>query len=86
MSAVSIPILRPVQWRVCSITKNWDFSAFKHFGLTEDALQFRAEFFNFINTPVFGGPNTSVNNRNFGRITAQANAPRQIQFGLKLLW
>ncbi len=68
-------------------TRNWDFSLFKHFNLTEDLrLQFRAEFFNFTNTPVFAGPNTAVNNRNFGRITAQANAPRQIQFGLKLLW
>ena len=66
---------------------NWDFSVFKNFALTEAlSLQVRGEFFNFTNTPVFASPNTAVNNRNFGRITRQANAPRQIQFGLKLLW
>ena len=68
-------------------TTNWDFSVFKNFSVTEVLrLQVRAEFFNFTNTPVFASPNTAVNNRNFGRITRQANAPRQIQFGLKLLW
>ncbi len=66
---------------------NWDFSVFKNFALTEAlGLQVRGEFFNLTNTPVFASPNTAVNNRNFGRITRQANAPRQIQFGLKLLW
>jgi hypothetical protein len=68
-------------------TKNWDFSLFKNFDLREDLrLQFRAEMFNFTNTPVFGAPNVALNNNNFGRITGQANSPRQIQFGLKLLW
>ena len=68
-------------------TKSWDFALFKHFDLTEYLrLQFRAEFFNFTNTPVFGAPNVAINNNNFGRITSQANAPRQIQLGLKLLW
>ena len=33
-----------------------------------------------------GGPNTSVTSTTFGQITSQANAPRQLQFGLKLLW
>lgn len=68
-------------------SRNWDFFLFKHFTLTEAVrLQFRAEFFNFTNTPEFGNPNVAVNNNNFGRITSQANSPRQIQFGLKLLW
>ena len=68
-------------------TTNWDFSIFKNFSMTEKlGLQVRGEFFNVTNTPVFGSPNTAVNNRNFGRITSQANAPRQIQLGLKLLW
>ena len=69
------------------MTKNWDFSVFKNFALTEALrLQCRGEFFNFTNTPQFAAPNMAVNNRNFGRITGQANTPRQIQFGLKLLW
>lgn len=60
---------------------------FKNFSLTEQpAVQVRGEFFNFTNIPVFGSPNTAVNDRNFGRITSQANAPRQIQLGVKLIW
>src|SRR5690606_17650087 len=56
---------------------NWDFSLFKNFNLTEKVgLQFRAEFFNFTNTPNFGTPNTSFNSNQFGRITSQANIPR----------
>jgi hypothetical protein len=66
---------------------NWDFSLFKNIRVTEKmALQFRAEFFNFTNTPNFGTPNMALNNRNFGRITSQSNIPRQTQFGLKLLF
>jgi hypothetical protein len=50
------------------------------------AVQFRIEALNAFNTPRFGGPNTSVTSTTFGQITSQANAPRQLQFGLKLLW
>jgi hypothetical protein len=46
-------------------------------------VQFRAEALNAFNTPRFGNPNTSVTSSSFGVITSQANAPRQIQFGLK---
>jgi len=69
--------------------RNWDLSLFKDFAvLAENRLtaQFRAEFLNAFNTPRFGGPNTSVTSSSFGVISSQANAPRQIQFGLKLLW
>ena len=38
------------------------------------------------NTVQFSGPNTSVTSTSFGVITSQANAPRQLQFGLKFLW
>ncbi|MCS6951448.1 MAG: TonB-dependent receptor [Bryobacteraceae bacterium] len=42
--------------------KNIDFSAFKNFRLAESVrLQFRAEFFNFFNTPQFGIPVRSLN-------------------------
>ncbi len=41
--------------------KNVDFSVFKNFRLAESArLQFRAEFFNFFNTPQFGVPNRNL--------------------------
>lgn len=67
--------------------RNFDLSLFKDFRFTERLrLQFRGEFLNAFNTPRFGGPNTSVTSSARGVITSQANAPRQIQFGLKLLW
>lgn len=69
-------------------TNNVDLSLFKQFSLTEKfRLQFRAESFNFANRVQFSGPNTNVNGGTaFGRVTGQANTPRQIQFGLKLLF
>ena len=67
--------------------RNFDLSIFKTFSATERLnVQFRAEALNAFNTPRFAGPNTTVTSTSFGVITAQANAPRQIQFGLKLLW
>lgn len=69
------------------ITRNFDLSLFKQFRPIERmAVQFRVEALNAFNTPRFGGPNTSVTSTTFGQITSQANAPRQLQFGLKLLW
>lgn len=67
--------------------RNFDLSLFKEFRPVERmAVQFRVEALNAFNTPRFGSPNTSVTSTTFGQITAQANAPRQLQFGLKLLW
>jgi hypothetical protein len=67
--------------------RNWDLSVFKNFQVIERIkLQFRAEALNAFNTPRFSGPNTSVTSSSFGVITSQANAPRQIQFGLKVLF
>ena len=31
-------------------------------------------------------PNTNLNSNSFGLVTAQANAPRQMQMALKLYW
>jgi hypothetical protein len=46
-------------------------------------IEFRAEFFNFTNTPNFSAPSTTdVLNPNFGKIFGAA-APREMQFGLK---
>jgi hypothetical protein len=64
-----------------------DFSIFKEFNPMESLkAQFRAEAFNVFNHPQFGSPDTTVTDTSFGAITSQANSPRQIQFGLKLLF
>lgn len=64
-----------------------DFSIFKEFKPMESLkAQFRAEAFNVFNHPQFGSPDTTVTDTSFGAITSQANSPRQIQFGLKLLF
>ena len=67
--------------------RNFDLSFFKNFvfksGMT---AQFRIEALNAFNRVQFSGPNTSVTSSSFGVISGQANAPRQLQFGLKMLW
>lgn len=65
---------------------NFDFAVYKHFRFTEDIrLQFRAESFNATNTPAFDPPNATVGNPNFG-IISSAGRPRNLQFGLKLIF
>jgi hypothetical protein len=67
--------------------RNLDFSLFKNFRVTEKAtVQFRAEAFNLTNTPQFGFPDMNFASQQFGVISSQANEPRQIQFGLKVLF
>jgi hypothetical protein len=67
---------------------NLDASIFKVFRITEKLrLQFRGEAFNSLNRVRFGNPNTTVTaGANFGRVTTQSNDPKQMQFGLKLIW
>jgi hypothetical protein len=61
-----------------------DFSLQKAFAITERyRLEFRGEFFNFPNTTSFADPNGNINDGNFGRITGQRVASRQIQFSLR---
>lgn len=68
-------------------TYNFDLASSKEFHLIEQVrMQFRMEALNAFNTVRFGTPNTSVVAAAFGRVTSQANAPRQIQLGLKLFW
>jgi hypothetical protein len=69
-----------------------DMSLFKNTAITEKtSLQFRAEFFNVLNHPNLGTPNATVFssgaiNASAGLITTTATTPRQIQFGLKLIF
>lgn len=62
-----------------------DGSLFKSFKPTERVkIDFRAEFFNLPNHPIFGQPNATVGSANFTRITATRLDARQIQLGLRL--
>jgi hypothetical protein len=64
---------------------NFDVSLIKDTHLTErQTLQFRAEFFNIANHPVFGNPGVAKNSTNlFGVINTTVGNPRLIQFALK---
>jgi hypothetical protein len=46
--------------------------------------ELRLEFFNALNHPTFAAPNTTLGDPNFGKVTGQANTPREGQLALKL--
>lgn len=77
-------------------TANWDFGIFRSFAIKEGmSLQFRADSFNFTNTPHFNNPGANVNNlrlnpdgsvqdlNGFGEVLS-AWGERQFRFGLRL--
>ncbi len=66
---------------------NLDFSLFKNIKFAETRfVQFRSEFFNLTNTPEFQDPDMNLQSSTFTRILGQRNRPRQIQFGLKIIF
>ncbi len=67
-------------------TFNIDFAVHRMFSLSERfKLQYRAEFFDFLNNPELDNPNTSLISTTFGQITAARN-PRIVQMALKLIF
>jgi len=46
----------------------------------------RAETFNAFDRVQFNAPVTTATSSDFGRITSQANAPRSVQFAVRLMW
>src|SRR5262249_2058633 len=66
---------------------NVDFSVFKEFPITERMrVQWRAEFFNVFNHPQFDLPNTSIGTALAGTISGTVGTPRDIQFGLRMVF
>ena len=64
---------------------NLDLSLFRKFNLTERlGIEFRAESFNFTNTPHFNNPNGNVNSPDFGKVLGVANDPRSFRLGLRI--
>ncbi|HYO82459.1 MAG TPA: hypothetical protein VES20_13735, partial [Bryobacteraceae bacterium] len=65
---------------------NIDLSLLKNIPLGEERkLQFRAESFNFTNTPTFGLPGRVLGGPGFG-IISSASPGRRVQLGLRLVW
>jgi hypothetical protein len=65
----------------------WSPSVSKRFSITEAVnLQLRCEAYNVFNHPTFAAPNTSGTNAGFGMITSQANRPRTLQLGARLVF
>ena len=63
--------------------RNLDVSLQKSFPVRESKrFEFRAEFFNLSNTPIFNAPDRAVNSATFGEVTA-AQGERNIQLALK---
>jgi len=62
-----------------------DIAILKNFRIREKGnLELRASGSNALNRVVFGGPNTTFTNPDFGRITGQGNSPRNIQLGARV--
>jgi hypothetical protein len=70
-------------------SQTFDVSVFKDISLDSEGrrkLQFRAEFFNIMNTPQFQIPNRVFNTPQFGTITETVADNRDIQLALRFLW
>jgi len=65
---------------------NVDLAAHKSFQISERvSTQLRVESFNFTNTPPLGSPGATLGASGFGEISSAGN-PRQIQFGVKVIF
>ena len=67
---------------------NENFALAKYFPLGEKVkLKLEIEYFNAFNRVIFGSPDTSLQDSNFGKvINSQANAPRQGQAHFEIKW
>jgi Carboxypeptidase regulatory-like domain/TonB dependent receptor-like, beta-barrel len=65
----------------------WDISLVKQVRLNDRfRAQFHVELLNAFNHPIFSNPNTDPTNADFGKVTSQANLPRDIQLAAKIVF
>ncbi len=65
----------------------WDISFVKQVRLNDRVrAQFHVELLNAFNHPIFSNPNTDPTNADFGKVTSQANLPRDIQLAAKIVF
>jgi Carboxypeptidase regulatory-like domain len=65
--------------------KNDDLSLFRSFPIGEKrTVEFRAEAFNFTNTPTWAAPGAIINVAHFGQATSTSSTSRELQFALKI--
>lgn len=67
----------------------WDLdtSVFRQFPIHDDLrLEFRAEGFNVLNHPVFGTPDSNINDSTFGVVNSTASNARELQFAAKIIF
>lgn len=66
---------------------NWDVALLRKFRVREGMdLQLRGEFFNALNHPDFGNPETNLSSSNFGKVFSTRNSPRIGQVALKFIF
>jgi hypothetical protein len=61
-----------------------NISIARTFAIQSTRVEFRFEAFNLLNRTIWGNPDSTITSANFGRVVAQANAPRQMQLGLRV--
>jgi hypothetical protein len=73
-----------IRWQGLNL---WDISAVKQVRFSDRVrAQFHVELINAFNHPIFTNPNTDPTNVNFGKVTVQANLPRDIQLAAKIIF
>ncbi len=68
--------------------QNWNLGLFKKFAINERAgFEFRAEAYNFINHPNWGGVNFNPQSAQFGEVTSKSTTnPRNLQLSLRFFF
>ena len=91
--AAMIPLpsftLRHAPWGLATLRgdrdDNWNMALVKDTSIRENIkVQFRWEVFNVLNRCQFGVPDANPSDANYGIITTQENAPRQMQMALRI--